>query len=135
MTDRWQVASRANVPPFHVMDLLAASAERQRTHGDLVNLLAGQPMTGAPGPVNAEAIRLLQSGDPLGYTPATGIRELREAIAGHHRRDLRDRGRRRRRRGHDRAAAAGSCSRSWRRSRWATASRWPGPATPATATC
>ena len=83
--DRWQVASRANVPPFHVMDLLAASAERQRTHGDLVNLLAGQPMTGAPGPVNAEAIRLLQSGDPLGYTPATGIRELREAIAGHHR--------------------------------------------------
>ena len=42
-------------------------------------------MTGAPGPVNAEAIRLLQSGDPLGYTPATGIRELREAIAGHHR--------------------------------------------------
>ena len=86
MNDRWQVASRANVPPFHVMDLLAASAERQRTHGDLVNLLAGQPMTGAPGPVNAEAIRLLQSGDPLGYTPATGIRELREAIAGHHRR-------------------------------------------------
>ena len=32
-----------------------------------------------------EAVRLLQSGDPLGYTPATGIRELREAIAGHHR--------------------------------------------------
>ena len=83
--NRWHVASRANVPPFHVMDLLAASAERQRTHGDLVNLVAGQPMTGAPGPVRAEAIRLLQSGDPLGYTPATGIRELREAIAGHHR--------------------------------------------------
>ncbi|MFC5013219.1 aminotransferase class I/II-fold pyridoxal phosphate-dependent enzyme [Nocardioides plantarum] len=31
-------------------------------------------------------MRLLQSGDPLGYTPATGLRELREAIAGHHRR-------------------------------------------------
>ena len=29
--DRWQVASRANVPPFHVMDLLAAAAQRQRT--------------------------------------------------------------------------------------------------------
>ncbi len=80
------MASRANVPPFHVMDLLAASAERQRTHGDLVNLLAGQPSTGAPEPVNAEAIRLLSSGDPLGYTPAAGILELREAIAGHHRR-------------------------------------------------
>ena len=85
-TDRWQVASRANVPPFHVMDLLAAAAQRQRTHGDLLNLVAGQPSTGAPAPVNAEAIRLLQSGDPLGYTPATGILELREAIAGHHQR-------------------------------------------------
>ncbi len=84
MSDRWAVATRANVPPFHVMDLLAASAERQRTHGDLLNLLAGQPSTGAPRPVNDEAIRLLQSGDPLGYTPAPGIRELREAIAGHH---------------------------------------------------
>ena len=86
MTDRFQVASRANVPPFHVMDLLAASAERQRTHGDVLNLLAGQPMTGAPVPVREEAKRLLDSGDPLGYTPAAGIRELREAIAGHHRR-------------------------------------------------
>src|SRR3954462_12487781 len=86
MTDRFEVASRANVPPFHVMDLLAAATTRQRTHGDLLNLLAGQPSTGAPAPVNAEAIRLLQSGDPLGYTPATGILELREAIAGHHQR-------------------------------------------------
>ena len=84
--DRWQVASRANVPPFHVMDLLAASVARQESHGDLINLVAGQPSTGAPGPVNAEAIRLLGTGDPLGYTPAVGIRELREAIAGHHRR-------------------------------------------------
>ena len=83
---RLQVAQRANVPPFHVMDLLAAGAERQRTHGDLLDLLAGQPSTGAPRAVNDEAIRLLQSGDPLGYTPATGLRELREAIAGHHRR-------------------------------------------------
>ena len=86
MTDRLRVARRANVPPFHVMDLLAASAERTRTHGDLLNLLAGQPSTGAPKPVNDEAIRLLQSGEALGYTPSTGIRELREAIAGHHRR-------------------------------------------------
>jgi aspartate/methionine/tyrosine aminotransferase len=86
MTDRFQVASRANVPPFHVMDLLAAATTRQRTHGDLLNLLAGQPMTGAPVPVREEAKRLLDSGDPLGYTPAAGILELREAIAGHHER-------------------------------------------------
>jgi len=68
------------------MDLLARATQRQRSHGDLLNLLAGQPSTGAPRAVNDEAIRLLQSGDPLGYTPATGLLELRQAIAGHHRR-------------------------------------------------
>lgn len=86
MTDRFTVASRANVPPFHVMDLLAAAGERQRSHGDMVNFVAGQPSSGAPAPVLAEAIRLLGSGDPLGYTVATGIPDLRDAIAGHHRR-------------------------------------------------
>ena len=85
-SSRWAVASRANVPPFHVMDLLEAATRRQRTHGDLVNLVAGQPSTGAPGPVAEEAVRLLRSGDPLGYTPSIGILELREAIATHHRR-------------------------------------------------
>jgi aspartate/methionine/tyrosine aminotransferase len=80
------VASRANVPPFHVMDLLAAATTRQRTHGDLLNLLAGQPSTGAPAAVREEAKRLLDSGDPLGYTPAAGVLALREAIADHHRR-------------------------------------------------
>src|SRR3954447_6590548 len=86
MTGRFEVASRANVPPFHVMDLLAAATRRQRTHGDLLNLLAGQPSTGAPGPVREAAKRLLDSADPLGYTPAAGVLELREAIAGHHER-------------------------------------------------
>ena len=67
------------------MDMLERAAQRQRTYGDLISLTSGQPSTGAPQAVNAEAIRLLQSGDPLGYTPATGILELRQAIAGHHR--------------------------------------------------
>ncbi|GAA4819041.1 aminotransferase class I/II-fold pyridoxal phosphate-dependent enzyme [Nocardioides caeni] len=86
MIDRLVAAQRADVPPFHVMDLLAGAAERQRTHGDLVNLVAGQPSTGAPAPVSAEAVRLLTSGAPLGYTTATGIEELRTAVAGHYRR-------------------------------------------------
>jgi aspartate/methionine/tyrosine aminotransferase len=49
-------------------------------------MVAGQPSTGAPAPVAEEAVRLLRSGDPLGYTPSVGILELREAIAAHHRR-------------------------------------------------
>ena len=80
---RLAVASRAAVPPFHVMDLLAAAAERGRTHGDLLNL-AGQPSTPAP-PVREAAKRALDQ-EVLGYTVALGIPELREAIAGHHRR-------------------------------------------------
>jgi len=85
LDSRWGAASRANVPPFHVMDMIEASTTRQRTHGDALNLLSGQPSTGAPAAVAEEAVRLLRSSDPLGYTPATGILELREAIAGHYR--------------------------------------------------
>ncbi len=77
------VAVRAAVPPFHVMDVWAAAAERQRTHGDLVNLSAGQPSTPAPAPVRAAAAAALD-GDVLGYTVALGIPELREAIAAHY---------------------------------------------------
>ena len=82
--NRLQVAQRANVPPFYVMDLLAAAQKRAETHGDLCNLVAGQPSTGAPKPVREEAKRLLDR-ELLGYTTATGIAPLREAIARHHR--------------------------------------------------
>ena len=63
------VALRAGIPPFYVMDVWLAAAERQRTHGDLVNL-----------PVRAAAARLLEA-NQLGYTVALGIPELREEIA------------------------------------------------------
>src|SRR4051812_18523835 len=78
-------ASRAAVPPFHVMDLLAAASERARSHGDLLNLVAGQPSTPAPVAVREAAKRALNE-HVLGYTVALGIPELREAIAGHHQR-------------------------------------------------
>ncbi len=78
MTDH--VSLRAGIPPFYVMDVWLAAAERQRTHGDLVNLSAGQPSAGAPEPVRAAAARVLEA-DNLGYTVALGIPELREEIA------------------------------------------------------
>jgi aspartate/methionine/tyrosine aminotransferase len=80
---RLAVAARAAIPPFHVMDVWAAAAERQRTHGDLVNLSAGQPSTPAPAAVRAAAAEALDT-DVLGYTVALGIPELRHAIAGHY---------------------------------------------------
>ncbi len=75
------IALRAGVPPFYVMDVWLAAAQRQRTHGDLVNLSAGQPSAGAPAPVRAAAAAALER-DQLGYTVALGIPELRAAIAG-----------------------------------------------------
>ncbi|WP_102141632.1 pyridoxal phosphate-dependent aminotransferase [Mycobacterium hubeiense] len=74
------VSLRAGIPPFYVMDVWLAAAERQRTHGDLVNLSAGQPSAGAPKAVREAAKQALDSG-PLGYSVALGIPELRIAIA------------------------------------------------------
>ncbi|KUI21873.1 aspartate aminotransferase [Mycobacterium sp. GA-1285] len=72
---------RSGIPPFYVMDVWLAAAERQRSHGDLVNLSAGQPSAGAPAAVRAAAKKALET-DVLGYTVALGIPELRAAIAG-----------------------------------------------------
>ncbi|OBH77979.1 aspartate aminotransferase [Mycobacterium scrofulaceum] len=74
------VARRAAIPPFYVMDVWLAAAERQRSHGDLVNLSAGQPSVGAPEPVRAAAAAALHVNE-LGYTVTLGIPELRAAIA------------------------------------------------------
>ncbi|MEU4806754.1 pyridoxal phosphate-dependent aminotransferase [Actinosynnema sp. NPDC023587] len=79
------VAARADVPPFHVMDIVSAAARRQRTHGDVVSLAAGQPSSPAPEPVLRAAEKALRE-QPLGYTEQLGIVELRTALAGHYER-------------------------------------------------
>jgi len=76
-------ARRADVAPFHVMEVLSAAQARQRTHGDVISLAAGQPTAGAPRPVR-EAAELALREQNLGYTVQLGIPELREAIAGHY---------------------------------------------------
>lgn len=76
-----RVAQRAGIAPFYVMDVWLAAAERQRSHGDLVNLSAGQPSAQAPAPIRAAAADALANHN-LGYTVSLGIPELREAIAG-----------------------------------------------------
>ena len=80
------VAARADVPPFHVMDVLSAAALRQRTHGDVISLAAGQPSSPAPKPVRDAAAKALND-HALGYTEQLGIPELRQAIAGHYKRE------------------------------------------------
>ncbi|MDH3226556.1 MAG: aminotransferase class I/II-fold pyridoxal phosphate-dependent enzyme [Thermoleophilia bacterium] len=75
-----KVASRADIAPFYVMEVMKAAAEREALTGDVLHLEVGQPSTGAPEGVLRETERLLRSG-PLGYTDATGIPALRERIA------------------------------------------------------
>lgn len=74
------------VTPFQVMELIKAAEERQATHGDAIWLCAGQPSTPAPRAVRERAAAVAAD-QVLGYTPAIGTRQLREAIAAHHRRE------------------------------------------------
>ncbi len=78
------LSARSQIEPFHVMEVLKAAQQRQRTHGDLLLMCVGQPSTPAPQAVREAAKAALDS-RTLGYTDATGIPELREAIAHHHR--------------------------------------------------
>ena len=65
------------------MDVMRAANERAAAGEDIVHLEVGQPATPAPGAVLAAAAAALRS-DPLGYTDATGIADLRRRIARHY---------------------------------------------------
>jgi len=79
-----KVSARGQVPPFIVMDVMRAAAERAAGGADVLHLEVGQPATGAPQAVIAAAQAALAR-DILGYTDALGIPSLRQAIARHYR--------------------------------------------------
>ncbi|WP_087509404.1 aminotransferase class I/II-fold pyridoxal phosphate-dependent enzyme [Cellulomonas iranensis] len=79
-----KVAARAHVPPFAVMEILAAANARRAAGEHVLNLCAGEPSTGASDVVRQRAIDLLTAGD-LGYTESLGAPGLRAAIAAHYR--------------------------------------------------
>lgn len=74
-----KVARRGAVPPFIVMDVMRAAAERAATVGDVLHLEVGQPATAAPAPV-LEAAKAALETERLGYTLALGLDALRERI-------------------------------------------------------
>jgi len=78
-----KVAARAHVPPFAVMEILAAANARRAAGEHVLNLCAGEPATGASDVVRNRAIELLTAGD-LGYTESLGAPGLRAAIARHY---------------------------------------------------
>ncbi|MGE5203814.1 MAG: pyridoxal phosphate-dependent aminotransferase [Acidobacteriota bacterium] len=79
-----KISARGQIPPFIVMDVMRAAAERAATGADILHLEVGQPSTPAPAGVIAAAQEALRR-DILGYTDALGVPALREAIARHYR--------------------------------------------------
>ena len=75
---------RGQVDPFIVMDVMEAARLAEESGRHVIHMEVGQPSVGAPkGAREALAAALAQ---PLGYTVALGLPELRRGIAGLYRR-------------------------------------------------
>ncbi len=75
---------RSDVPPFMVMDVMAAAARIEAAGGNVIHMEVGQPATGAPKTAIAAAHAALEAGR-IDYTSALGIPSLRARIARHYR--------------------------------------------------
>jgi aspartate/methionine/tyrosine aminotransferase len=75
-----QPSARSAVPPFMVMDVMAAAARLEAQGRRIIHMEVGQPAAGAPATAIAAARAALSSGR-LGYTEALGIASLRRRIA------------------------------------------------------
>ena len=78
--------SRAQtIPPFHVMDLLARARQLESEGRSIIHLEVGEPDFATARPIvdaGIQALRQLKTH----YTSATGLPELRQAIADHYQR-------------------------------------------------
>src|SRR5450631_1364333 len=77
-------SGRSNVPPFMVMDVMAAAARIEAAGGHVIHMEVGQPWAAAPKTAIAAAHAALDSGR-IDYTSALGIASLRQRIARHYR--------------------------------------------------
>jgi aspartate/methionine/tyrosine aminotransferase len=75
-----QPSARSGVPPFMVMDVMAAAARLEARGRRIVHMEVGQPAAGAPATAIA-AVRAALSSGPHGYTETLGIASLRRRIA------------------------------------------------------
>jgi aspartate/methionine/tyrosine aminotransferase len=77
-------SGRSEVPPFMVMDVMAAAERIEAAGGHVIHMEVGQPAAAAPKASIAAAHRALEQGR-IDYTSALGIPSLRERIARHYR--------------------------------------------------
>jgi aspartate/methionine/tyrosine aminotransferase len=74
---------RSDVPPFMVMDVMAAAARLEAAGTHVIHMEVGQPSAGPPSAA-IEAARMALTRGPLGYTEALGVPSLRARIARHY---------------------------------------------------
>jgi aspartate/methionine/tyrosine aminotransferase len=75
---------RSDVPPFIVMDVMAAAAAREANGERVVHMEVGQPAAPAPLAARRAAQAALEAGR-IGYTESLGMPSLRARIARHYR--------------------------------------------------
>src|SRR6202047_992869 len=73
-------SGRSDVPPFMVMDVMAAAARIEAAGGHVIHMEVGQPAAPAPKTAISAAHAALDGGR-IDYTSALGIPSLRERIA------------------------------------------------------
>src|SRR5258707_8200313 len=73
-------SARSDVPPFMVMDVMAAAARMEAAGGRVIHLEVGQPAAAAPASAIAAAHTALASGR-LRYTETPGIATLPARLA------------------------------------------------------
>src|SRR5262249_51195980 len=76
-------SARSDIPPFMVMDVMAAAARIEAAGGRVIHLEVGQPAAAAPASAIAAAHAALASGR-LRYTETLGTATLRARIARHY---------------------------------------------------
>ena len=85
-------SARSDVPPFMVMDVMAAAARIEAAGGRVIHMEVGQPAAPAPATAIAAAQAALDVGR-IAYTEMLGIPTLRARIARHYQETLRRRDR------------------------------------------
>jgi aspartate/methionine/tyrosine aminotransferase len=78
-----RLSRRSEVPPFIVMDVMQAAAEREAKGDTVIHMEVGQPGTPAPRAARERVASALER-ETLGYTVALGLPALRERIARHY---------------------------------------------------
>ncbi|WP_297773430.1 aminotransferase class I/II-fold pyridoxal phosphate-dependent enzyme [uncultured Roseovarius sp.] len=73
-------STRSEVDPFIVMDVMEAARRAEAQGRHIIHMEVGQPGTSAPEGARAALARAMDN-DPMGYTVALGLPELRARIA------------------------------------------------------